>query len=520
MFIPKGRAIHENLATSYVLVEALVADLSEGGFTGVVEVVLRDTDSHVIISRGEVTATAETRLNSESENSAARAPAVAELAARAKLERGRVSVYSYPVATCSAISGRINSQPLYTKLSSEFADLERMLSKLGREPDKQWFIDIESASGLCALIHLNGERCLLTTSDVSRRETEINSADLMQDPDLLRLIDEFNRSGGTFDVFFKDLEAPHSKGSSSSAQAWVEPPGLAREAANALAPADASHIPSAGAEAQHEVSEAVVAAKTAFDSLAVGDFPDMPSEESEAGPEAPPDPVPPSAAELEEARLVVLGLARETEPAEEPAKEEASHNDLPAETPYSSFTFDSPTSDSPTFDSAMIGAEEGETEDHQEDALLSVGEDFKVSDEFQKASEAEVMAEVKRLMAEVARTIEEAVESVEHRSTFPIHLRAGQLKVADRYPFLDPFGPEFEYLAGEIVFVGHVSPAEFVEGLTEALKLAVDGVSQVSGQSVRLRARVADALRSLLNRQTTELEAYGLDESVREILDA
>ena len=515
MFIPKGRAIHENLATSYVLVEALVADLSEGGFTGVVEVVLRDTDSHVIISRGEVTATTETRLNSESENRAAPAPAVAELAARAKLERGRVSVYSYPVATCSAISGRINSQPLYTKLSSEFADLERMLSKLGREPDKQWFIDIESASGLCALVHLNGERCLLMTSEVDRRETELNSADLIQDPGLLRLIDEFNRSGGTFDVFFKDLAAtPHSKGSPSSAQAWVEPPGLARGAATALASSDASHVASAGAEAQHEVSEAVVAAKTAFDSLAVGDFPDMASEESEAGPEALPDPVPPSAAELEEARHVVLGLASETKPGEQPPKDEAPHPDSPGETPYSSFTFDSPTSDS-----AMIGAEEGETEEHQEDALLLVGDDFKVSDEFQKASEAEVMAEVKRLMAEVARTIEEAVESVEHRSTFPIHLRAGQLKVADRYPFLDPFGPEFEYLAGEIVFVGHVSPAEFVDGLTEALKLAVDGVAQVSGQSVRLRARVADALRSLLNRQTTELEAYGLDESVREILN-
>jgi hypothetical protein len=342
----------------------------------------------------------------------------------------------------------------------------------------------------------------------------------MHDPDLLRLIDEFNRSGGTFDVFFKDLEAtPHSKGSPSSAQAWVEPPGLAREAANALAPADASHTASAGAETRHEVSEAVVAAKTAFDSLAVGDFPDMASEESETGPEALPDPVPPSAAELEEARLVVLGLAPETEPAEQPAKDEASHHDLPGETPYSSFTFDSPTSESPTFGSALIGAGESETEHHQEDALLLVGDDFKVSDEFQKASEAEVMAEVKRLMAEVARTIEEAVESVEHRSTFPIHLRAGQLKVADRYPFLDPFGPEFEYLAGEIVFVGHVSPAEFVEGLTEALKLAVDGVAQVSAQSVRLRSRVADALHSLLNRQTTELEAYGLDESVREILN-
>jgi len=128
------------------------------------------------------------------------------------------------------------------------------------------------------------------------------------------------------------------------------------------------------------------------------------------------------------------------------------------------------------------------------------------------------MAEVKRLMGEVVRSIEEAIQSVEQRSTFPIHLRAGQLKVADRYPFLDPFGTEFEYLAGEIAFVGHASPAEFVDGLTEALKIAVDGVAQTSAQPSRVRGRVSEALRWLLGRQQTEFEAYGLDASIEEIL--
>ncbi|MEK6299211.1 MAG: hypothetical protein AABO41_00690 [Acidobacteriota bacterium] len=506
MFIPRGRVIHENLATSYVLVEALVADLSEGGFTGVVEVLLRDTDSHVIISRGEVTATVETRLNAESGARAVLTPAVAELAARAKLERGRVSVFSYPMATCSAISGRINSQPLYTKLSSEFADLERMLSKLGREPDKQWFIEIESASGLCALIHLNGERCLVMSSDVDRREAEANSADLMQNSEVRGLIDDFNRAGGTFDVFFKELEAPaRATESSPTLHQWIEPPGLAREGVTAVAPTSGKEDHPAVAESQDEVAQAVLDAKTAYDSLSVADSPFSAIDEREAEVESPPDPLPPSPAELEEARLAVLGLARESEFGNDPFNDEASEQFSSDETQYSSFTFDSP---------------EAAADESQEGDLLAVGYDFKTSDDLQRASEAEVMAEVKRLMAEIARTIEEAIESVEQRSTFPIHLRAGQLKVADRYPFLDPFGPEFEYLAGEIVFVGHVSPAEFVEGLTEALKLAVDGVAQVSAQPARVRGRVADVLRRLLNRQQTEFEAYGLDESVREILDA
>ena len=56
MFIPRGTILHENLATSYVLVDSLVADLCEGGFSGVVEVTLRRADAHVVIARGRIVA--------------------------------------------------------------------------------------------------------------------------------------------------------------------------------------------------------------------------------------------------------------------------------------------------------------------------------------------------------------------------------------------------------------------------------------------------------------------------------
>jgi len=511
MFIPKGRAIHENLGTSYVLVEALVADLCEGGFTGVVEVVLRDTDSHVIISRGTVAATVETRLNSETGGArTVLTPAVAELAARAKLERGRVSVYSYSLATASAIAGRINAQPLYTRLSSEFADLEKMLWKLGREPDRQWFIEVESESGLSALIHLNGERCLVMTSDGDRREAEANSVDLMLNAELRSVIDDFNRAGGAFDVLFNTVdESSRAAEPSQIEHQWIEPPGLARESADLGAAAIVKQEHNEG-HSEDEVVRAVMAAEAAFQAISVEDSPFSTIEDVAGEVESPPDPVPPSAAELEEARLAVLGLASEPDAEEELAAGDASSQALGDETREGLYGSDS----------LEAGAAGDQGDERKPDEFLFVGDDFKAAADLQRASEAEVMAEVKRLMAEIARTIEEAIESVEHRSTFPIHLRAGQLKVADRYPFLDPFGPEFEYLAGEIVFVGHVSPAEFVEGLTKALTLAVNGVAESSGQAPRVRGRVADALRWLLNRQQTEFEAYGLDESVLEILKA
>ena len=511
MFIPKGKPIYENLATSYVLVEALVADLCEGGFTGVVEVVLRETDSHVIISRGKVTATVETRLNGEGatdSGSSLHRPAVAELAARAKLERGRVSVYSYSRATASAIAGRINSQPLYTRLSTEFADLEKMISKLGREPDRQWFIEIDSASGLTGLIHLSGERCWVMTSDAARPEAEANSVDLMQNDELRGLVQDFNNAGGTFDVFFRSAtdSAAEVSGAAASESQWIEPPGLKHAGVSA----DASPRAKQGGEEPEptdEVAQAMIAAKAAFASI---DSEDAPLPLIEKAVESPPDPVPPSPTELEEARLAVLGLARESEVEERLARDEAPRKSSFGDTRVVPI-------ESALADATIPDDHPGNPE---EDELSLVSDELKASIEAQRASEAEVMAEVKRLMGEVVRSIEEAIQSVEQRSTFPIHLRAGQLKVADRYPFLDPFGTEFEYLAGEIAFVGHASPAEFVDGLTEALKIAVDGVAQTSAQPSRVRAKVFEVLRWLLNRQQTEFEAYGLDASIEEIITA
>src|SRR5205085_5721352 len=87
------------------------------------------------------------------------------------------------------------------------------------------------------------------------------------------------------------------------------------------------------------------------------------------------------------------------------------------------------------------------------DDLLLMPDDLRATGRLKRGSQAEAFAEIKRLMGEIVRTVEESIRAAGARDSFAIHLRAGQLKVADRYSFLDPFGGEFEYLAGEIVFV-------------------------------------------------------------------
>jgi len=132
----------------------------------------------------------------------------------------------------------------------------------------------------------------------------------------------------------------------------------------------------------------------------------------------------------------------------------------------------------------------------------------------------EAMAEIKILLGEIARSIEEAVQAVAQHDAFSMSFRAGQLRIAERYPFLDPFRGEFEYLGGEIVFVGQATAEEFIAGLIEALKLAVEAVSQTNAYADRLRAYVIEDLQKLLATNRREYEKFGLDQAIEQIIAA
>src|SRR5712692_3649556 len=204
MFIPRGRIVHENLATSYVLLEALVTDLCEGGFSGFIEVVLREIDGFIIIVSGNVSAVVEKRGEHDQSGQVEeyKRGSVSRLAARARLERGRVSIYGYSAATANAVAGRINAESLYARLSTEFTNLEKMISKLAHEADREWFIEVNMDSGLNALLHMRDSRCQLIKS-TEASDDEPGLLDPANNAALRKLLDECKHAGGTFDVYFR-----------------------------------------------------------------------------------------------------------------------------------------------------------------------------------------------------------------------------------------------------------------------------------------------------------------------------
>lgn len=421
MFFPSGTPVHENLATSYVLVDALVEDLCEGGFSGVVEVLLRNSDCHVVVNRGRVVAVIEQDAEGRSEKTTVR-----DVAGRSRKERGRISVVAYPQETAEIVASRVEAEPLYSRLTTEFADPARMIDKLRREPDREWFIELRLLSGLTALLYLNEDRSVVVTSRHGGTAPGGESA-------LIKLLDECSSVGGSFDVCFK---APVAALVAGEVEPELEQEELKADAAPFLA-----------------------AAATAHSTAAVEN--PVPSESRLNEP--PHDSIPGSVDQHPEITRGE-GLPR-----------------------YGAGTADTPTADL------------------SEEALPRTPIE---------AEPAETLAEVKRLMGEVIRTIESVTGAGDPRDSFSLSLRAGQLNVADRYPFLDPFGSEFEYYAGEIAFVGSASPDDFVEGLTEALRLAVRSTIDRSSQPERLSARIEDALRQLVETQREELHSYGLDKSI------
>src|SRR6185369_16412317 len=158
MFIPRGKLIHDNLATNYVLIEPLVEDLQEGGFSGLVQVVFSNTDNFIVLTAGNVAGV----IQKTAENF--ELTTLDALAQQARRERGRVAVSAYPRTTAAIVAGRMNAQPLYSGLSTEFTDTEKMIGKLVREVDREWFIEVNTESNLRALIHLLEGRCEIVSS--------------------------------------------------------------------------------------------------------------------------------------------------------------------------------------------------------------------------------------------------------------------------------------------------------------------------------------------------------------------
>jgi hypothetical protein len=121
---------------------------------------------------------------------------------------------------------------------------------------------------------------------------------------------------------------------------------------------------------------------------------------------------------------------------------------------------------------------------------------------------ASEMSDLTALMSSVIAAVERGMTVAGRGSSFPTALRAGLLAVTEHYPFLDPFAAEFEYHDREIVFVGSAQPAEFANGLTEALRQMVEDL--IYSSNGRVRDYIAEELAKVERECAAELRRFNL----------
>ncbi|HSE98999.1 MAG TPA: hypothetical protein VLD57_12095, partial [Blastocatellia bacterium] len=344
-------------------------------------------------------------------------------------------------------------------------DLEKMLAKLSRERDRHWFIEVRTESHQTALIHLADQRCQVITEDGVAGDRG-DAQGFAGNVTLSRLLEECKRAGAHFDVLFKR--------------------------AAAKVPADLITNPEP-AEQEISIKENIIAA----------------SVEESTGEDLPAVPPDFDRAQADEPQSSEPGLYAPAEEyySEAESYEEADLADEPEPLHQEAGAAIGPNTRKLFAQTSISDENTGPASEQEAEVATEAGESPSLR-------EGEAMIEIKRLMGEITRTIEEAARAAEPQSKFPMYLRAGQLKLADRYPFLDPFGAEFEYLDGEIAFIGRAAPSVFIAGLTEALKLAVAGVVQSSAQPARVRKQMSEELDRLRSRIGPELERHHLDETI------
>lgn len=129
MVIPKGKAVHEDLSTSYTDIQHLLSDLSQNSFTGYCQVNFWEYRGTLFLDRGRIINALEeigdTKISGDK--------AIKNIQEKAKEKDGTVSVYVLPDEMVATLASVLNSKVKYRELTTELTSLEKLISKLKKE---------------------------------------------------------------------------------------------------------------------------------------------------------------------------------------------------------------------------------------------------------------------------------------------------------------------------------------------------------------------------------------------------
>ncbi|MBC8183545.1 hypothetical protein H8E88_20825 [candidate division KSB1 bacterium] len=129
MIFPKGKAIHENLNTSFTNFEELLSDLKTNQITGYAHISFWDYEGVLFLDSGNIINAIE---ETENERNAGQ-EAIDNLSQKVKEKDGQISIYSLTPDLVLMLSGLSEVQLIHKELTNDFTNLEKLIQKIKDE---------------------------------------------------------------------------------------------------------------------------------------------------------------------------------------------------------------------------------------------------------------------------------------------------------------------------------------------------------------------------------------------------
>ena len=108
------------------------------------------------------------------------------------------------------------------------------------------------------------------------------------------------------------------------------------------------------------------------------------------------------------------------------------------------------------------------------------------------------LKEMIQIFEEVLSRVERLVDRTAKKGTFLRIFKGSLIENSGKYPFLDPFGGEFDYREGMLQFSGTVEERDFAQGLGECLQTTLASIEEELPKSkmlpLKLRAEIESSL--------------------------
>jgi hypothetical protein len=131
---------------------------------------------------------------------------------------------------------------------------------------------------------------------------------------------------------------------------------------------------------------------------------------------------------------------------------------------------------------------------------------------------AEPLKEIIQIFEGVLSKAEKLVDESSEKGTFRRIFKKSLIEKSDQYPFLDPFGGEFDYRDGMIQFAGEIKGRDFTQGISESLQSTIFYIEEELPKSKMLPLKLRAEIESSLEPHRDTIRQLGLESVIPSFL--